>query len=92
MQDNPTDATGIVETDFARMMRVKVIIPREPESAIEMFITESRFAIDPAEYRTVYRIRAGRALNTRADFPLICRMTQYNMLSGGKHAQDMSIA
>ena len=81
-----------VKSGFARMMRVKLIIPKEPESAKEMFGTESKFAIDPAAYRTVYRFHAGRALNTRADFLLICRMTRYNMLAGGKHEQDMSIA
>lgn len=68
MQDDQTEATDIIK-GFARMIRVKVIIPREPESAIEMYITESRFAIDPAEYRTVFRIHAGRALNTRQTSP-----------------------
>ena len=61
MQDNPTDATGIGETRIRADDARKVIIPREPESAKEMFGTESKFAIDPAACRTEYSFMpAGR--------------------------------
>lgn len=46
-----------------------------------MFGTENRFVFDPAECC----IQAVRTLDKRRDFPLICRIVQYNMLAGGKH-------